>query len=240
MSPRAKELLNRVLAGSRVPASRKGPRPHRKKGPTIRRNLCNAGESLHRSSANWQLRHFTTRTEVHARPRILRSVSPTERIRFPGQHAYSHAIALSSAGKAYLVEGDAKYKRAMQNAFTLLTTQQQFASGGWGPNETFIEPHKGQLYDSLCHNCRPLRNPLRRLRCHQACPLSAALHRRSTLRRQPRARRLQHHSRRQAARLRRRLSVLLHLQSQRHQSLLPEKVAVLLRHSWCKLSRTTC
>ena len=26
---------------------------------------------------------------------------------------------------------------------------QQFATGGWGPNETFIEPHKGQLYESL-------------------------------------------------------------------------------------------
>ena len=68
---------------------------------------------------------------------------------FPGQHAYSHVIALSSAARAYLVLGDPKYKKAMQNAFTLLTTQQQFASGGWGPNETFITPHRGELYDSL-------------------------------------------------------------------------------------------
>ena len=68
---------------------------------------------------------------------------------FPGQHAYSHAIALSSAAKAWLVLGDPKYKDAMRQAFTLLTTQQQFASGGWGPNETFVTPHKGQLFDSL-------------------------------------------------------------------------------------------
>jgi hypothetical protein len=67
----------------------------------------------------------------------------------PGQHAYSHAIALSSAGKAYLSLGDTKYRDAMRNAFTLLTTQQQFASGGWGPNETFIAPHGGELYASL-------------------------------------------------------------------------------------------
>ena len=67
----------------------------------------------------------------------------------PGQHAYSHAIALSSAGKAYLSLGDTKYREAMRNAFTLLTTQQQFASGGWGPNETFIAPHRGELYSSL-------------------------------------------------------------------------------------------
>jgi uncharacterized protein len=67
----------------------------------------------------------------------------------PGRHAYSHAIALSSAAKAYLVLGDGKYRRAMAYAWTCLTTQQQFASGGWGPNEQFVEPHQGILYQSL-------------------------------------------------------------------------------------------
>jgi len=67
----------------------------------------------------------------------------------PGRHAYSHVIALSSAGKARLVLGDEKYLRAMQNAAQLLASTQQFATGGWGPNETFITPHQGQLYASL-------------------------------------------------------------------------------------------
>ena len=67
----------------------------------------------------------------------------------PGRHAYSHAIALSSAAKAYLVLGDEKYRRAMANAWTSLTTEQQFASGGWGPNEQFVEPHQGKLFESL-------------------------------------------------------------------------------------------
>jgi uncharacterized protein len=67
----------------------------------------------------------------------------------PGRHAYSHAIALSSAAKAYFVLGDEKYRRAMSYAWTRLTTEQQFASGGWGPNEQFVEPHQGKLYDSL-------------------------------------------------------------------------------------------
>ncbi len=67
----------------------------------------------------------------------------------PGRHAYSHVIALSSAGKARLVLGDEKYLRAMQNATQFLASSQQFATGGWGPNETFIEPHKGRLYESL-------------------------------------------------------------------------------------------
>lgn len=67
----------------------------------------------------------------------------------PGRHAYSHAIALSSAAKARLVLGNEKYLRTTQNAWRMLATEQQYATGGWGPNELFIEPGKGQLYDSL-------------------------------------------------------------------------------------------
>jgi len=67
----------------------------------------------------------------------------------PGRHAYSHVIALSSAGKSRLVLGDEKYLRTMTNAWNLLKSGQQFATGGWGPNETFVEPHKGELYESL-------------------------------------------------------------------------------------------
>ncbi|MGA8041842.1 MAG: beta-L-arabinofuranosidase domain-containing protein, partial [Terracidiphilus sp.] len=67
----------------------------------------------------------------------------------PGRHAYSHVIALSSAGKAHLVLHDPMYLAAMQHAWTLLAETQQFSTGGWGPNEQFIEPHKGQLYASL-------------------------------------------------------------------------------------------
>ena len=67
----------------------------------------------------------------------------------PGRHAYSHVIALSSAGKARLVLGNDRYLETMRNAYRILTSTQQYASGGWGPNETFIEPHKGQLYESL-------------------------------------------------------------------------------------------
>ncbi|MGB6692344.1 MAG: beta-L-arabinofuranosidase domain-containing protein [Terracidiphilus sp.] len=67
----------------------------------------------------------------------------------PGRHAYSHVIALGSAAKARLVLGDEKYLRVMQTAWNLLTTTQQYATGGWGPNETFITPCKGELYASL-------------------------------------------------------------------------------------------
>lgn len=67
----------------------------------------------------------------------------------PGRHAYSHCNAMSSAARAYLVLGDPKYLAAIQNAWDMLVTTQQFASGGWGPNEQFVEPGKGKLGESL-------------------------------------------------------------------------------------------
>jgi uncharacterized protein len=67
----------------------------------------------------------------------------------PGKHAYSHAIALSSGAKAYLVLGDEKYRRATENAWQMIETTQRYASGGWGPKETFVEPHQGKLFESL-------------------------------------------------------------------------------------------
>ena len=67
----------------------------------------------------------------------------------PGRHAYSHCNALSSAARAYLVLGDTKYLDAIRNAWDMLVETQQFASGGWGPNEMFVEPNRGKLGESL-------------------------------------------------------------------------------------------
>ncbi len=67
----------------------------------------------------------------------------------PGRHAYSHTNALSSAARAYLVLGDVKYLEAIRNAWDMIEQTQQFASGGWGPNETFVEPNRGKLGESL-------------------------------------------------------------------------------------------
>lgn len=67
----------------------------------------------------------------------------------PGRHAYSHAIALSSAAKARLVLGEDNYLATLRNTWEFLRTGQQYASGGWGPDELFVEPHQGKLYESL-------------------------------------------------------------------------------------------
>jgi DUF1680 family protein len=67
----------------------------------------------------------------------------------PGLHAYSHVNALCSAARAYSVMGDTKYLRAIQNAWDMIESKQSFASGGWAPEELFVEPSKGLLGESL-------------------------------------------------------------------------------------------
>lgn len=66
----------------------------------------------------------------------------------PHRHAYSHVNALSSASQAYLVLGSEKHLRAARNGFGFVLDQ-SYATGGWGPNESFVEPGSGGLGDSL-------------------------------------------------------------------------------------------
>jgi uncharacterized protein len=66
----------------------------------------------------------------------------------PGEHAYSHVNALSSAMQTYFVTGNEEYLRAARNGFRMVE-EQSFATGGWGPNEAFVEPGKGLLAESL-------------------------------------------------------------------------------------------
>ncbi|MBV9301142.1 MAG: glycoside hydrolase family 127 protein [Acidobacteriaceae bacterium] len=66
----------------------------------------------------------------------------------PGKHAYSHMNCLSSAARAYLELGEQKYFLAARNGFEMVQ-KQSYATGGWGPNEQFIEPGSGKLGESL-------------------------------------------------------------------------------------------
>jgi DUF1680 family protein len=67
----------------------------------------------------------------------------------PFEHAYSHVNAFSSAMQAYLTLGSEKHLKAAKNGFEMLVNTQSFATGGWGPDEAFGEPNRGQLGDSL-------------------------------------------------------------------------------------------
>jgi hypothetical protein len=66
----------------------------------------------------------------------------------PGRHAYSHLNALCSAMQAFEVDGNGKHLDAARNGFGFVLAQ-SFATGGWGPNERFIEPGSGALGESL-------------------------------------------------------------------------------------------
>lgn len=74
-------------------------------------------------------------------------------------HAYSFCNALSSAMQAYIVTGSTKHLRAATNAFEMITSTQSFATGGWGPDESFSAPGSGALYASLTHSHRGFETP---------------------------------------------------------------------------------
>ena len=67
----------------------------------------------------------------------------------PFEHAYSHVNAFSSAMQAYITLGSEKHLRAASNGFNMLVKTESFATGGWGPDESFGEPGVGQLGNSL-------------------------------------------------------------------------------------------
>ncbi len=67
----------------------------------------------------------------------------------PGEHAYSHVNAFSSAMQVYLVMGNEKHLRAARNGFEFLRTTQSFSTGGWGPDELFRVPGSGEVGESL-------------------------------------------------------------------------------------------
>jgi DUF1680 family protein len=77
----------------------------------------------------------------------------------PFEHAYSHVNAFSSAMQAYITLGSEKHLRAAKNGFAMLLDTQSFATGGWGPDETFGEPGTGQLGRSLQHTHASFETP---------------------------------------------------------------------------------
>jgi len=77
----------------------------------------------------------------------------------PDHHAYSFCNALSSAMQAYMVGGSEKHLRAGSNAFDMLQTTQSYATGGWGPNESFKTPNSGALYASLTNTSSSFETP---------------------------------------------------------------------------------
>jgi uncharacterized protein len=76
----------------------------------------------------------------------------------PGEHAYSHVNALSSAMQAYLVTNSQKHLRAAKNGFDFILAQ-SFATGGWGPDELFRKPGSGDVGASLTNTHSSFETP---------------------------------------------------------------------------------
>ncbi len=77
----------------------------------------------------------------------------------PGEHAYSHVNAFSSAMQAYLVLGNPKHFSAAKNGFDFLRSTQSFATGGWGPDELFRVPGSGEIGESLTRSHASFETP---------------------------------------------------------------------------------
>jgi hypothetical protein len=76
----------------------------------------------------------------------------------PGKHAYSHVNALSSAAQAYLSLDTVMHLDAARRGFAMIEAQ-SYATGGWGPDEHFIEPGSGALGASLVDCKRSFETP---------------------------------------------------------------------------------
>jgi DUF1680 family protein len=75
-----------------------------------------------------------------------------------GHHAYSFCNSLSSAMQAYLSDGSQKHLRAASNAFEMITAQ-SYATGGWGPDESFRAPGSGAMFASLTNTRHSFETP---------------------------------------------------------------------------------
>jgi len=75
-----------------------------------------------------------------------------------GHHAYSFCNSLSSAMQAYLSDGSQKHLRAASNAFEMITAQ-SYATGGWGPDESFRAPGSGAMFASLTNTKHSFETP---------------------------------------------------------------------------------
>ena len=65
------------------------------------------------------------------------------------RHAYSHVNSLSSAARAYIVTGEAKYLEAIERAYDGLLAHHTYVTGGYGPGETLFGDGPGYLGDAL-------------------------------------------------------------------------------------------
>ena len=75
-----------------------------------------------------------------------------------GHHAYSFCNSLSSAMQAYLSDNSQKHLAAAKNGFAMIHAQ-SYATGAWGPDESFRTPGTGALLASLTNTHHHFETP---------------------------------------------------------------------------------
>jgi DUF1680 family protein len=144
---RATDLADKVLPEKALTREEMRQRPHRDisftwdESYTLPENLFIAHETFGDARYLEMARRF-----LHDKPYFEPLAAGKNAL--VGQHAYSHMNALSSAARAHLVLGDEMHLAAARNGWKFMSVQ-SYASGGWGPNEAFVEPGKGKLAESL-------------------------------------------------------------------------------------------
>ena len=144
---RATDLADKVLPEKALTREEMRQRPHRDisytwdESYTLSENLFLSHEAFGDARYLEMARRF-----LHDKPYFEPLAAGTNAL--IGQHAYSHVNALSSAARAYLALGSDMHLAAARNGWKFVH-EQCYASGGWGPNEAFVEPGKGKLAESL-------------------------------------------------------------------------------------------
>ena len=133
-NPQAKQLLSRITDWAEKHLDRKRPYgADPSEWYTLSENLYRAaaatGEARYRSFATvWE---YTNYWAAYAQKQDIHTKAPS-------YHAYSHVNTLSGAAQAYLATGKSHYLATIRNAYDYLQTNQCFATGGYGPDESLL------------------------------------------------------------------------------------------------------
>ncbi|MBK7403994.1 MAG: glycoside hydrolase family 127 protein [Phycisphaerales bacterium] len=107
-------------------------------------------ENLYRCAAlTGEQRYLDLAREFDATEYYWSDMAKGENALHTDRHAYSHVNSLVSACQAYESTGDRLYLAAARNGWAWLARTQTYASGGWGPNERFVDPEGNELESML-------------------------------------------------------------------------------------------
>lgn len=145
---RATDLALRYIPEKALTREQQAQRPHRDVSYTWDESYTLAEHLFHAYDTFGDERYSElARRYLHDEP-MFKPLARGENI-LPHLHAYSHMNALSSAARAAIALGSEMHLAAARNAWEMIEQTQSYATGGWGPDEAFVEPGLGLLGKSL-------------------------------------------------------------------------------------------